>query len=82
MNTFKKLELLFWDCHSSVDIEYHHDTEMYVLALTEYEIDQEKSTEHETKLKPSSVTEIYLSGNEIDSLMKALEYIRVQPEVE
>lgn len=81
MNTDKKLELLFWDCHSSVEIKHSNSIDVYTLSITEYEIDQENSTKHETKLKRSSVTEIYLSASEIDSLINALDYIRQQPEV-
>ena len=79
MNTDKKLDLLFWDCHSSVNIEYSTSTELYTIAVTEFEIDQENSTKHETNLKESSITEIYVSASEIDSLINALQYIRQQP---
>lgn len=80
LNINKKVELLFWDCHASMDIEYQSDNDGYTLALTEYQIDEEQSSENNSRLKRASVTEVYLSEEEIKEVIQGLQYLLTEKE--
>lgn len=70
----KKVSLILSDCYATVDMDNHGD-DMVSFAVTELEIDQEKSTSEVTHHKRISTTEIYLGLDDVQDLIEALSYI-------
>ncbi|EQB35009.1 hypothetical protein M948_18050 [Virgibacillus sp. CM-4] len=73
--TNKKVTLMFWDCNASIDIENHEEMDSYTLSVTEYQVNEEKSSRDNARLEERSVTEVYLGEEEIQELIRSLQYL-------
>lgn len=75
---FKKVTIISGECLASVDLTSSND--MVTLAVSELEVDQNKSTNETTYHKTVSTTEIYLGPEEVLTLIDALKFINTKDE--
>lgn len=68
----KKTELFLEDCNAGVCVESDTDNDLIVFSLTEYDIDETKSTDNDVHLFPRSTTEIYIGEKETGAIIGAL----------
>lgn len=70
----EKISLTFLDSHFGLDIEEHEG--LYIMSLTEYEVDGDKSSENNIHYKRSSVTEVYFGEEELERIIKSLKHLQ------
>lgn len=68
----KKTELFMLDNQASVCIESNSVDDTVIFSVTEYEVDESKSTPDNTSLKAASTTEIYIGQEDALEVAKAL----------
>jgi len=72
--SFKKVDLHFDEELARFEVE-SHDFGTYSVALTEYQKNEEKSTDNHVYIEPRFTSEVFVSQKEIKSIIRALQYL-------
>ena len=70
----KKVDLYFEDCLSQIEIELH-DSDSYSICVTEFQVNEQKSTSKTTHYEPRHTTEVFVGQDEMKSIVNAMNFL-------
>ena len=69
-----KLNIYFDECKADITLENHEDDSI-IIAISDMQVNEEKSTDKHEIVEPYTTSEIYLGIDEAKTLLSALEFI-------
>jgi hypothetical protein len=79
---FKTIDLSFMDSDSRFVAGYNHDSDSVIFTVNDFIKDEEESTENHLVMKENDKLEVYLSSDELKELIRSLQSILPEGEME
>ncbi|WP_277680352.1 hypothetical protein [Gracilibacillus dipsosauri] len=73
----KKVDLYFGDCLARFEIELH-DYDCFSVCLTEYQKNEEKSTDNNDFYEERFTTEVFVGEKELKSIIRAMQFMVIE----